>query len=144
MIKLESRVTISLDTHVCRKVPHRTYLQKTAGLNGVRGQHTYPLEIAATGMLSPYLPRNFLSPKLPLATLLLSTNHWPSIRAHVGKIAEALDGCEGGSVTNADCGTFSRGARSPSVSVKFDKIRSFWSFWWRGSASAPFRVSGAR
>ena len=50
----------------------------------------------------------------PFATLLLSTNHWPSIRPNVGKIAEALDACEPGSVTNVNCGTFvSRRARKP-------------------------------
>jgi hypothetical protein len=42
----------------------------------------------------------------PFATLLLSTNHWPSISPHVAKIAEALDACEPGSVTKVDCGTF--------------------------------------
>jgi hypothetical protein len=52
----------------------------------------------------------------PFATLLLSTNHWPSIRPNVGKIAEALDACKPGSVTNVDCGTFvSRRARKPST-----------------------------
>jgi hypothetical protein len=53
---------------------------------------------------------------LPFATLLLSTNHWPSIRPNVGKIAEALNACEPGSVTNVDCGTFvSRRAGKPST-----------------------------
>jgi len=42
----------------------------------------------------------------PFATLLLSTNHWPSIRQNVGKIAEALDACQPGSVTNVDCEKF--------------------------------------
>jgi hypothetical protein len=40
------------------------------------------------------------------AILLLSTNHWPSIRAHVSKISEALHTCEPGSVTEVDCGAF--------------------------------------
>jgi hypothetical protein len=51
----------------------------------------------------------------PFAILLLSTNHWPSIRPNVGKIAEARDASEAGSVTTVDCGTFvSRRARKPS------------------------------
>jgi len=42
----------------------------------------------------------------PFAILLLSTNHWPSIRPQVSKISEALHTCEPGSVTKVDCGAF--------------------------------------
>jgi hypothetical protein len=42
----------------------------------------------------------------PFAILLLSTNHWPSIRPHVSKISEVLHTCEPGSVTKVDCGAF--------------------------------------
>jgi hypothetical protein len=42
----------------------------------------------------------------PFAVLLLSTNHLPSIVPHIGKIAEALDAAQPGSLTKVDCGTF--------------------------------------
>jgi predicted nuclease of predicted toxin-antitoxin system len=42
----------------------------------------------------------------PFSVLLLSTNHLPSIIPHVGKIAEALDRAQPGSLTKVDCGTF--------------------------------------
>jgi hypothetical protein len=42
----------------------------------------------------------------PFLVLLLSTNHWPSIIPHVGKIAEVLGASVPGSVTKVDCGVF--------------------------------------
>ncbi len=42
----------------------------------------------------------------PFATLLLTTNHWPTMELHVSKIAEALNYCEPGQVEKIDCGTF--------------------------------------
>lgn len=42
----------------------------------------------------------------PFATLLLSTNHWPTIEPHVGAILAALDEAVPGAVCKVYCGTF--------------------------------------
>ncbi len=42
----------------------------------------------------------------PFATLLLSTNHWPTMKPHVDNIAQAVDDCKPGTVTRVDCGRF--------------------------------------
>jgi hypothetical protein len=42
----------------------------------------------------------------PFATLLLSTNHWPTMKPHVDKIAHAVDDCRPGTVVRVECGRF--------------------------------------
>ena len=70
------------------------------------------------------------------AVLLLSTNHLPSFIPHVGKIAEALDAAQPGSLTKVDCGTFvPRRMRKPGtpslceVSCHGSAPWHFWHFW---------------
>jgi len=38
--------------------------------------------------------------------LLLSTNHWPSMKPHVAKVAKALERARPGSIDKIDCGRF--------------------------------------
>jgi hypothetical protein len=42
----------------------------------------------------------------PFVVHLLSTNHWPSIKPHVAKVAEALESAEPGSIQKIECGRF--------------------------------------
>ena len=42
----------------------------------------------------------------PFAVLLLSTNHWPTVRPHVASIAKALETVKLGTITKVDCGRF--------------------------------------
>ncbi len=42
----------------------------------------------------------------PFAVLLLSTNHWPSIKPYVARVAEALEHAQPGSIQKIDCGRF--------------------------------------
>ena len=42
----------------------------------------------------------------PFAIFLLSTNHWPTMESHVGRIASALDKAQPGTVMEIDCGIF--------------------------------------
>lgn len=42
----------------------------------------------------------------PFAILLLSTNHWPTVRQNVGSIAAALDIAAIGTLTQVECGRF--------------------------------------
>jgi hypothetical protein len=43
---------------------------------------------------------------LPFGILLLSTNHWPSMKPHLEQIADALDHCKAGTILKVDCGSF--------------------------------------
>lgn len=47
----------------------------------------------------------------PFAILLLSTNHWPSMRPQVAAINAALETAEPGVVTKIECGQFIPRAR---------------------------------
>jgi hypothetical protein len=49
------------------------------------------------------------------ATLVLSTNHWPTMEPNVDRIAQAVDDCKPGSVILVECGRFvpSRFRRNP-------------------------------
>ncbi|MFT4113639.1 hypothetical protein [Silvibacterium sp.] len=53
----------------------------------------------------------------PFAILLLSTNHWPSMKPHIGKITDELDASEPGTVRQVTCGIFQKRRRpfAPSV-----------------------------
>jgi hypothetical protein len=42
----------------------------------------------------------------PFAILVLSTNHWPSMKTHVERISSALDRWEAGTIVKVDCGSF--------------------------------------
>jgi hypothetical protein len=44
--------------------------------------------------------------RYPFGILLLSTNHWPSMKPHVEKILSALDHSKAGTITRVDCGSF--------------------------------------
>lgn len=51
---------------------------------------------------------------LSFGILLLSTNHWPSIKPHVEKITSALDHSAAGTIVKVDCGSFvPRRSRNP-------------------------------
>lgn len=43
---------------------------------------------------------------LQFAVLLLSTNHWPTVKLNVSSIAKALETAKPGSITKVDCGKF--------------------------------------
>jgi hypothetical protein len=40
------------------------------------------------------------------ATLLLSRNHWPTLKSNAQKIAQAVDRCQPGTVVRVECGRF--------------------------------------
>ena len=42
----------------------------------------------------------------PFGMLVLSTNHWPTLKAHLEKIVQAVNDCEPGTITYVDCGHF--------------------------------------
>jgi hypothetical protein len=42
----------------------------------------------------------------PFATPVLSTNHWPTMKSNVDKIAQAVDDCKPGTVMRVECGRF--------------------------------------
>ena len=44
--------------------------------------------------------------RLRFAVLLLSTNHWPTVRTNVSNIAIALATAKPGTITKVDCGEF--------------------------------------
>jgi hypothetical protein len=54
--------------------------------------------------------------RLWFAVLLLSTNHWPTVRPHVSNIAKALESAKPGTITKVDCGKFvPRKLRRPAI-----------------------------
>ena len=67
----------------------------------------------------------------PFATLVLSTNHWPTMGPNVDKILQAVDDCRPGTVIRVECGQFvpSRFRRYPAplihVPTRPDYIRLF-------------------
>ncbi len=44
--------------------------------------------------------------RLRFAVLILSTNHWPTVRPNVSSIAKALETAKPGTITKVDCGEF--------------------------------------
>ena len=42
----------------------------------------------------------------PFATVLLSTNHWPTMEPNIDKIAQAVAGSKPGGVVRVECGRF--------------------------------------
>jgi hypothetical protein len=42
----------------------------------------------------------------PFAVLILSALNWPVIEPHVAKVAEALNTCRAGTITEVECGRF--------------------------------------
>ena len=52
----------------------------------------------------------------PFGILVLSTNHWPSMRPYIEKVVEAVEGCQPGAVAKIECGRFvPRKFRTPSA-----------------------------